>query len=180
MTHVYLGLGSNVGDREAHLAHALGRLQEEDLLTGVSSVYESDPVGVTDQPRFLNMVARVETDREPTDLLLLVRAIEAERDRVREFRNAPRTLDIDILLYGDRQIRQEELTVPHPRMNERPFVLAPLLELDPDITEPGTGRRYSDIFADAGGIAGAGMFLTMPGERLLERGGAEAGGGSDD
>lgn len=150
------------------------------MLTGVSSVYESDPVGVTDQPRFLNMVACVETGREPTDLLLMVRAIEAERDRVREFRNAPRTLDIDILLYGDRQIRQEELTVPHPRMSERPFVLAPLLELDPDITEPGTGRRYSDIFADAGGIAGAGMFLAMPGERLLERGRAEAGGGSDD
>jgi 2-amino-4-hydroxy-6-hydroxymethyldihydropteridine diphosphokinase len=180
VTHVYLALGSNLGDREAHLAHALGRFQEEDTLTGVSSVYETDPVGVTDQPRFLNMIACVETGRTPTDLLLLVRSIEAERDRVRTFRNAPRTLDIDILLYGDRQIRQEELTVPHPRMNERPFVLAPLLELDPDITEPGTGRRYSDIFAAAGGIAGAGMFLTMPGERLLGRREDRPAGGADD
>lgn len=176
MTPAYLGLGSNVGDREAHLAHALGRLHQEDTLTGVSSVYETDPVGITDQPRFLNMVARVDTGREPTDLLLLVRSIEAERDRVRTFRNAPRTLDIDILLYGERRIRHEELTVPHPRMNERPFVLAPLLELDPDITEPGTGRRYSDIFAAAGGIAGAGMFLAMSGERLLDRRHDDAGG----
>jgi 2-amino-4-hydroxy-6-hydroxymethyldihydropteridine diphosphokinase len=169
VSDVYLGLGSNVGDRAAHLAHALARLGEEARITGLSSVYETDPVGITDQPRFLNMVARIEADLEPEQLLHLARAIEAERHRVRTVRNAPRTLDVDILLFGDRQIRQEGLTVPHPRMNERPFVLAPLLELAPDLTEPGTGRRYADIFAAGGGVSGAGMVLTMSGEALLEQ-----------
>jgi 2-amino-4-hydroxy-6-hydroxymethyldihydropteridine diphosphokinase len=174
VTDVYLGLGSNMGDRESHLAHALARLREETRLTGLSSVYETDPVGVTDQPRFLNMVARIEGDREPDALLRLTRSIEDERHRVRTFRNAPRTLDIDVLLFGDRQVHQEGLTIPHPRMNERPFVLTPLLELDPDLTEPGTGRRYADIFAEGGGVAGAGMLLTMPGEALLGRDREEA------
>jgi 2-amino-4-hydroxy-6-hydroxymethyldihydropteridine diphosphokinase len=169
VSDVYLGLGSNVGDRAAHLAHALARLGQEARITGLSSVYETDPVGITDQPRFLNMVARIEADLEPEQLLHLARAIEAERHRVRTVRNAPRTLDVDILLFGDRQIRQEGLAIPHPRMNERPFVLAPLLELAPDLAEPGTGRRYADIFAARGGISGAGMVLTMPGEALLEQ-----------
>jgi 2-amino-4-hydroxy-6-hydroxymethyldihydropteridine diphosphokinase len=168
VTDVYLGLGSNVGDRAAHLAHALARLGQEARITGLSSVYETDPVGITDQPRFLNMVARIEVDLEPEELLRLARSIEAERHRVRTVRDAPRTLDMDILLFGDRQIRQEGLTIPHPRMNERPFVLAPLLELAPDLTEPGTARSYADIFAAGGGVSGAGMVLTMPGDALLE------------
>jgi 2-amino-4-hydroxy-6-hydroxymethyldihydropteridine diphosphokinase len=177
---IYLGLGSNVGDRESHLAHALARLREEASLTGISSVYETDPVGVTDQPRFLNLVVRIASEREPEDLLRLVRAMEAERDRVRTFRNAPRTLDIDVLLFGDRQIRQDGLIVPHPRMNDRGFVLVPLLELDPELLEPGTGRRYADILAMAGDAAGAGITRTVPGEALLGAAGADAPRGDHD
>lgn len=168
MTDVFLGLGSNVGDREAHLAHALRRLAAETRLTAVSRVHETEPVGHLDQDRFLNMVARIRTPLDPMALLRLVRAIEGERARVRTFRNAPRTLDIDILLMGDLRVDLETLAVPHPRMAERPFVLVPLLELDPDLTEPGTGRRYSDILADIGGPAGVECWMT--GDRLLALG----------
>jgi 2-amino-4-hydroxy-6-hydroxymethyldihydropteridine diphosphokinase len=154
VTSVFLGLGTNLGDRAAHLAHALARLAEELSVTGVSSVYETDPVGFADQPRFLNMVVRAETARSPDELLALTRGIEAERGREREFRDSPRTLDVDVLLYGDHQVRLEGLTVPHPRMAARPFVLVPLLELAPSLAEPGTGRPYRELLAAAGGALG--------------------------
>lgn len=169
MTRAYLGLGSNVGDREAHLAHALDRLRAEGRLTGVSSVYETDPVGYLDQGPFLNMVARLETERTPEELLAAVVGIESGRGRVRDFPNAPRTLDIDILLYGDRQLRLESLTIPHPRMNKRPFVLVPLLELDPRLREPVTGRGYRDILGALSQGAEAAVRRLQPAERLLDR-----------
>lgn len=168
MTDVYLGLGSNVGDREAHLAHAVARLQGEGRVTGVSSVYETDPVGYLDQPPFLNLVVRLETAHDPEDLLRRTRDVEAARGRERAFRNAPRTLDIDILLYGDRQLRLEGLTVPHPRMNDRPFVLVPLLELAPGLLEPGTGRPYREVLDSLPGDRRR-MVPVMTGDRLLRR-----------
>lgn len=161
-----LGLGSNVGDRKAHLAHALRRLDEEFGLTGVSSVWETDPVGNEDQDRFLNLVARIETDLGPRSLLEAVRSIEEERGRVRTFRNAPRTLDIDILLYGDEVVDEEGLEVPHPRMDGRPFVLVPLLELDTGIEDPRTGVRYAEMEA-ARPSSRSGMERLMAGEKLL-------------
>lgn len=154
MTVVFLGLGSNVGDREGHLTHALRRLDGETDLKAVSAVYETEPVGFVDQGPFLNMVARIETDRGPEELLRLARHIEEERQRARTFRNAPRTLDIDILLYGRRMVRGEGLTIPHPRMHERPFVLVPLLELEPELAEPGTGRPYRELLESTGGAGG--------------------------
>jgi 2-amino-4-hydroxy-6-hydroxymethyldihydropteridine diphosphokinase len=165
VTEVYLGLGSNVGDRESHLSHALRRLMAESELRAASSVYETDPVGLSDQPPFLNMVVRISTALAPQEVLRLAREIEAERGRVRTFRNAPRTLDIDILLYGREILRREGLIVPHPRMAERAFVLIPVLELDPDITEPGTGRAYHDMLDSTG--AAAGVREVMTAERLL-------------
>ncbi len=166
MTEVYLGLGSNMGDRERHLAYALHQLRRAGELTGVSAVYQTEPVGYLDQPTFLNLVARLETDLDPEALLALARETEAERRRERSFRNAPRTLDIDVLLYGDRTVDLEGLTVPHPRMNDRAFVLVPLLELDPLRREPGSGRSYADILAAAGGAQELEPY--MPGPRLLE------------
>jgi 2-amino-4-hydroxy-6-hydroxymethyldihydropteridine diphosphokinase len=174
VTRVYLGLGSNVGDREAHLAHALDRLGRDGRLTGLSSVYQTDPVGFLDQPPFLNMVARLETDRAPDDLLWLIRDIEAGRGRERVFPDAPRTLDIDVLLYGDRRLRMEGLTVPHPRMHLRPFVLVPLLELEPGLREPGTGRAYREILDALPPVGDAAVEAIMPGDRLLD---TEAGRG---
>jgi 2-amino-4-hydroxy-6-hydroxymethyldihydropteridine diphosphokinase len=168
VVEAWLGLGSNVGDRAAHLAHALSRLSRATELTGVSSVYETDPVGFQDQGRFFNMVARVETRLEPGELLALARTIEAERGRERTVRNGPRTLDIDLLLYGDRRIDQPGLTVPHPRMRDRPFVLVPLLELDPGLRDPTTGRGYHEALVGAsGGAKDPGIRRVMAGTRLL-------------
>jgi 2-amino-4-hydroxy-6-hydroxymethyldihydropteridine diphosphokinase len=168
VTEVYLGLGSNVGDREAHLAYAVGRLGREGNLTGLSSVYETDPVGYLDQPPFLNLVVRLETSHEPEELLRRIRGIESDRGRQRTFRNAPRTLDIDVLLYGDRQLGLEGLTIPHPRMDERPFVLVPLLELAPELREPGSGRAYRDVLVGLPAEAPV-MEPVMPGDRLLKK-----------
>lgn len=166
MATVYLGLGSNVGDRRVHLGHALRRLADAYELTGVSSVWETDPTGYEDQRRFLNLVARVETDATPRAVLDTARAIEEERGRVRTFRNAPRTLDIDVLLYGDAIVDEEGLKVPHPRMRERAFVLVPLLELDPALEDPRTGERLAGMAA-ADPSSQEGMNAIMAGERLL-------------
>jgi 2-amino-4-hydroxy-6-hydroxymethyldihydropteridine diphosphokinase len=163
---VYLGLGSNVGDRRGHLAWALGRLAGAYRVTGVSSVWETEPVGYEDQGRFLNLVARVDADAGPRALLEAVRAMEAERGRARTFRNAPRTLDIDVLLYGDRVVEEEGLKVPHPRMVERAFVLVPLLELDGELEDPRTGTRFAALPA-AAPSSREGMQRVMDGEELL-------------
>ncbi|MGK7310661.1 MAG: 2-amino-4-hydroxy-6-hydroxymethyldihydropteridine diphosphokinase [Candidatus Longimicrobiales bacterium M2_2A_002] len=170
MTHAgqdaFLGLGSNVGARADHLAFALRRLGELGRIEGVSDVYETSPVGYLPQPDFLNLVVRLRTALRPIELLEAVRAIEEERGRERRFRNAPRTLDIDILLYGDRVVTEPGLEVPHPRMTERAFVLVPLLELDADIADPRTGVRYAELEA-ADPSSSQGIERVMPGERLL-------------
>lgn len=164
MVTAFVGLGSNVGDREAHLAHALRRLAEETDLTAVSSIWETEPVGYADQPSFLNLVARLDTGLEAAELLGLARRIEVERGRERRFRNAPRTLDIDLLLFDDRRISEPGLTVPHPRMRNRWFVLAPLRELDPELRDPVRGDRFADLLpADPAGIRRA-----APGSTLIE------------
>lgn len=165
MATVYLGLGSNLGDRREHLAQALRRLDRVYGLTGVSSVWETDPVGYRDQPRFLNLVARLETDTDPGTVLETARSIEAERGRERREKNGPRTLDIDVLLYGDRVVKEEGLTIPHPRMHERAFVLVPLLELDPDVVDPRTGRRFGE---QAAALSRQGVEQVMAGEELLD------------
>lgn len=127
----YLALGSNMGDREKHLRQAIEAL---DRITGIrvvalSAIYETDPVGFTDQAAFLNMVAAIETELAPSQLLAEVLQIERELGRVRTIRWGPRMIDIDILLYGNEQIIQENLVIPHPAMTERAFVLVPLRDV---------------------------------------------------
>ena len=143
--HAFLGLGSNVGDRLATLQRAVDLLSRE---SGIhversSRVWETDPVGGPEQPDFLNAVVEVDTDLEPFDLLAVVDRVEATLGRFRDVRWGPRTIDIDILLIDDLVLAGERLTVPHPRMHERAFVIAPLLELIPDPVLP-TGIRLLD------------------------------------
>jgi 2-amino-4-hydroxy-6-hydroxymethyldihydropteridine diphosphokinase len=145
----YVGLGSNLGDREEYLRRALKLLRADpDIdVTGVSSVRETDPVGIVDQPRFLNAVARVETDLGPRRLLDRLLATERALGRRRDGpRLGPRTIDLDLLLYGDEEIDEPGLTVPHPRLAERLFVVEPLHELDPALVIPGQGP-VSDLLS---------------------------------
>jgi 2-amino-4-hydroxy-6-hydroxymethyldihydropteridine diphosphokinase len=142
----YLGLGSNVGDRAAHLRAAISMLGERGMeVEAVSSAYETEPVGeVLDQPDFLNAAIRVRTELEPEKLLDLCKEIEAERGRTLDApRHSPRPLDVDLLLLGDLELSTERLTLPHPEVTSRRFVLAPLLELDPELSLP-DGTRLAD------------------------------------
>ena len=142
MARVYVGLGANLGRREANLESALALLRREPgvEVVAVSSFRETDPVGLVDQPRFLNAAAAVETDLQPRELLDRLLAVERALGRTREGpRFGPRTIDLDLLLYGDAVVREPGLEVPHPRLHERRFALEPLAELDPALVVPGRG-----------------------------------------
>jgi 2-amino-4-hydroxy-6-hydroxymethyldihydropteridine diphosphokinase len=138
----YIGLGANLAEPRAQLAAAFDELDRLPLTRVVarSSLYRSAPLGYAAQPDFVNAVARVETGLPPERLLAALHEIETRHGRERSFPNAPRTLDLDLLLYGDRSIERTGLVLPHPRMHERAFVLAPLVELDPEAEIPGRGR----------------------------------------
>jgi 2-amino-4-hydroxy-6-hydroxymethyldihydropteridine diphosphokinase len=148
----YLGLGSNVGDRAAHLRAAIELLGERGVeVEAVSSAYETEPVGeVLDQADFLNAAIRVRTELAPEELLGACKQVEAERGRALDApRHSPRSLDVDLLLLGDLELSTDRLTLPHPEVASRRFVLAPLLELDPTLTLP-DGTRLSDALAALG------------------------------
>jgi 2-amino-4-hydroxy-6-hydroxymethyldihydropteridine diphosphokinase len=134
MAHAYLSLGSNLGDRAAHLAAARDGLDARGAhLLRASSVIETEPWGVRDQPRFLNQVVEVEWERGARALLEVAKAVEAEVGRTPTYRWGPREIDVDVLLVGDEAISEPDLHVPHPRMFEREFVMGPLRELRPDL-----------------------------------------------
>ena len=148
MKIVYLGLGSNVGDSEALLQTALDQLEGPDLkLLRVSSLYETEPIGLREQRWFLNLVAEFETKLFPKQLLQRIGKVERELGRKRTVRNGPRTIDIDILLYGNSVVKTEALEIPHPRYRERRFTLAPLVELNPELRDPVTRRSMAEMLA---------------------------------
>ncbi len=147
----YLGLGGNLGDRMAALTEALARLNATPGMRRVScsSVYETEPWGVTDQPRFLNLVAGFETTRPPADLLAICQSVESTVGRVATYRWGPRRIDVDILLYGSEvvSLATPDLQIPHPRLTQRAFVLVPLAEIAPELAVPPDGlsvRRLLD------------------------------------
>lgn len=138
----YIGLGANLNDPAAQIEHAFDELDRisDTRLIARSSLYVSAPVGFVDQPDFINAVAQLETTLAPRALLAALLEIEQRHGRARSFRNAPRTLDLDLLLYGAAHFDEDHLTLPHPRMTERAFVLRPLTELAPNLVIPGRGR----------------------------------------
>jgi 2-amino-4-hydroxy-6-hydroxymethyldihydropteridine diphosphokinase len=144
----YVGLGANLGDREESIRRAVDRLRAEPGIevVAVSSLRETQPVGYGDQPDFLNGAVALETSLPPRELLARLLAVERELGRVREegLRFGPRTIDLDLLLYGGETVDEQGLTVPHPRLAERRFALEPLAELDPELTLP-DGRRVRDL-----------------------------------
>ena len=147
----YLGLGSNLGDREENLRKALSLLGDVGEITALSSVYQTEPWGYGEQPSFLNMVCGFRASLSPPELLALVQEVERRLGRVRTIRYGPRTIDVDILLYGDRIVDTPDLQIPHPRIPERAFVLAPLAEIAPDIEHPTLKRPIRALLADAPG-----------------------------
>jgi 2-amino-4-hydroxy-6-hydroxymethyldihydropteridine diphosphokinase len=141
VTVAYVGLGANIGPREVTLLRAVDLLAEADDVDvlAVSQLRETDPVGMVDQPGFLNGAARIDTSLPPRALLELLLRIEQSLGRVREERWGPRTVDLDLLVYGDLIVDEPGLRVPHPRLHERRFALEPLAELDPELVVPGLG-----------------------------------------
>ena len=142
---VYLALGSNLGDRRGNLSAAIQHLREFMDITTVSSIYETEPVGYLDQPRFLNLACGGNTTLTALEFLKKAKEIETSLGRQPSFRNGPRPIDIDILFYDDLQIAQDNLTVPHPRLTERAFVLMPLAEIAPDMKDPASGETVLEL-----------------------------------
>jgi 2-amino-4-hydroxy-6-hydroxymethyldihydropteridine diphosphokinase len=144
VTVAYVGLGANLGDREETIRAAVAELPD---VVAVSPLRETDPVGVTDQPQFLNGVAALETELAPRELLDVLLAVERRLGRERRERWGPRTIDLDLLLYGDEVIDEDGLKIPHPRLHERRSVLEPLADLAPQLVVPGLGG-VEDLLAE--------------------------------
>jgi 2-amino-4-hydroxy-6-hydroxymethyldihydropteridine diphosphokinase len=145
MNEVYLGLGSNVGDRLLNLNKAIELLSEKIQILKKSKIYISKAVGYTDQPDFYNMVLYGKTDLSPEELFNFIKDVEKNAGRVYRFHWGPREIDIDILFYNDLVYKSDKLNIPHPRLHERDFVLLPLIELNPKLFHPVLNKRVSDL-----------------------------------
>ena len=148
-TSVYLGLGSNLGNRLGNLRSALAALKELPgfAIGKMSSIYETVPVDNMDQPKFLNMVVEAATDLTPAELLTSLLRIESHLGRVRQKTWEPRAIDLDILYYGDQIVSEDNLSIPHPRAAQRAFVLVPLCEIAPDFTDPLSRQKARELLA---------------------------------
>ena len=148
----FIGLGSNLGDREANLRQALEYLAQspETTVVRASSLYDTEPVGVEDQPHFLNAVAQIDTQLTPRQLLWNLMLVERRLGRVRAQRWGPRTIDLDLLLYEDEVLQEEDLELPHPELAKRSFVLVPLVELEPLLPHPVTRETMLSLLQRLG------------------------------
>ena len=148
MSVAFIGIGSNLGDRIKNCSDALGQLSKISLIKSFSSIYETEPVGIEDQPEFINCVIKIQTDLTPTDLLTELLGIERRLGRERSVIGGPRIIDLDILFYDDRVLESGNLMIPHPRAHLRRFVLEPLNEIDPNLIHPQLSLSVSKLLSD--------------------------------
>ncbi len=170
---VYFSLGTNLGDRVANLQRALSLLQEQMTITAVSPIYVTEPWGDTNQPEFLNICAAAVTDLRPKEVLTTIKSIEDDMGRVASRHWGPRLIDIDLILYGREVVRDGDLTVPHPHMAERAFVLAPLADIIPNFVHPENGQTIQALLeaVDQEGVERLGELpfplVSVPGRAAL-------------
>ena len=155
---VFIALGSNLGDRKANLHNAVASLPPKVHCIMESSIYQTPPWGIADQPDFLNQVVEAETDLSPAKLILYLKDIESKLGRKPTVRYGPRLIDLDILFFDDLVLNQPDLAIPHPRMHERAFVLVPLAELAPSLWHPVSGLRISELLNNVD-IEGVDIYL---------------------
>lgn len=151
---IYLGLGSNLGDRQQNMSRAIDIMSNSVDIRKVSSFYETEPVGYAHQPRFLNAVCEAATSLSPDELLAVLKDIEVDLGREPTFANGPRPIDIDILFYGDRVIESPTLTIPHPRLEGRAFLLVPLAEIAANLIHPVSGKPVREMLRELGRVEG--------------------------
>ncbi len=146
MTLVYLGLGSNLGKKEEQIKKAIDSISKTCLIKRVSPLYLTEPVGLQDQEWFLNCVVEIDTDLPPQNLLSFVKSIERKLGRKKTMQNGPRSIDIDILFYGDQVIQTKDLVIPHPKLHERLFVLQPMMNLNPGFVHPVLHKTIQELY----------------------------------
>jgi 2-amino-4-hydroxy-6-hydroxymethyldihydropteridine diphosphokinase len=166
MTGVFIGLGSNLGDREANLTKAVHLISQTLTVLATSSLYQTEPEGVKDQPDFLNSVAHVGTDATAGELLKLLGGFEMLMGRERPFAGAPRIVDLDLIFFGDTIINQPGLEVPHPRLHLRAFVLVPMVEIAPDFVHPVLHKNMRELLAGLTSIYRVDRWVTDKEERI--------------
>ena len=146
MVNAYIGIGSNLGNKEENIKKAVDLLKDKCKILKVSSLYKTEPVGYKNQDWFLNCAVKMNTNLEPKELLYFLKSIEKKLKRVKTIKNGPRTIDLDILFYGNYIIKTKNLTIPHPRFHKRAFVLKPLKELCPSIIHPVLKKNVRELF----------------------------------
>ena len=149
MADVFIGIGSNIGNKEENIRSSIKLMKKKCRILKTSSLYETEPVGYKEQDWFLNCAIEAETKIEPLELLEFLKSIEKNIGRVKEIKNGPRIIDMDILFYDDKIINESELIIPHPRLHERLFVLEPLKEIAPELVHPVFGKSIGEIYSEA-------------------------------